>query len=370
MQRIVGLLFHDKLIIKPIQLISRWAVEDDRLNQTNIGKLLPRLMKKGGQEVKDLSQKIIDNTAAFTKRKQESAKSPSKESSPNSKSTASGGAVMGTDVAGAKRSKDGESNNLPSKKRITSLSNAKNGVRADGAGGTVVPAKRPQESSYDSKTTNAPASRPRANIVAPKPTSLFGSLTSASKKPGTSNAERAAAAAAAKRQVIAYPSNTPLANFWSSAPPEKKETPAPAPPKQPTFSFGDLMADLNKPKEEAPAKLPEQKPPETEEERNKRLRKEARRKLRVTWKPAGSLTEVRLFTHDPEEELGPSDGSRGEAGDVKGEGRVLKLSMDLDDEEEEDGGGGAGEVEFFPYRVPSGLFLAFPFFSIPMHSPC
>jgi hypothetical protein len=119
----------------------------------------------------------------------------------------------------------------------------------------------------------------------------------------------------------------------SPAPKEK------TPPPKPAFSFGDLLADLNKPKE-APAPKPvEDQPPETEEERSKRLRKEERRKLRVTWKPDDSLTEVRLFTHDPDEELGPGDGSARGLGDIKGEGSVLKLHKDMDELEEDDLGG-------------------------------
>lgn len=94
------------------------------------------------------------------------------------------------------------------------------------------------------------------------------------------------------------------------------------------------MADLNKQTAPAPIAPVEDKPPETEEERQKRLRKEERRKLRVSWKPDDTLTEIRLFTHDPDEELGPQDGAQ--AGDVKGEGSVLKLHRDLDEMEDED----------------------------------
>lgn len=113
------------------------------------------------------------------------------------------------------------------------------------------------------------------------------------------------------------------------------------------------MADLNKQKESPPSEPAENMPPETEEERTKRLRKEARRKLRVTWKPDDSLTEVRLFTHDPDEELGPGDHAQREAGDVKGEGSVLKLHRDLDEfDEEEDGG--VREESFRDYYEPSG----------------
>ena len=126
-------------------------------------------------------------------------------------------------------------------------------------------------------------------------------------------------------------------NFYSQAA-DKKEKQAP-PPSKPAFSLNDIMADLSKPKEAPVAKPAEERPPETEEERQKRERKESRRKLRVTWKPDDSLTEVRLFTHDPEEELGPGDSSLRGVGDVKGEGSVLKLHKDLEELEEDDMGG-------------------------------
>jgi hypothetical protein len=174
----------------------------------------------------------------------------------------------------------------------------------------------------DNKATAAPAARPKASIVPPKPTSLFGSLASASKKPGTSNAARAAAAAAAAKDK-------------GGATTDKKDSPQPAPAK-PAFSFGDILADLNK-KEEANVQKPsDDQPPETEEEREKRLRKEARRKLRVSWKPDDSLTEVRLFTHDPEEVVGMGDDLKRDVDDIKGEGRMLKLHKDLDDEDDDE----------------------------------
>ena len=120
---------------------------------------------------------------------------------------------------------------------------------------------------------------------------------------------------------------------------EKEEKPAAPSPPKPSFSFGDLMAEISKPKEPTVTIPTEEKPQETEEERHKRLRKESRRKLRVTWKPDETLTEVRLFTHDPAEELGPGDGFSRGAGDVKGEGSVLKLHKDLEELEEDDLGG-------------------------------
>lgn len=140
--------------------------------------------------------------------------------------------------------------------------------------------------------------------------------------------------------------------WFRNGSPEKKEN---APPPKPTFSFGDLLADLNKQKPAATAEPAEDKPPETEEEREKRLRKESRRKLRVSWKPDESLAEVRLFTHDPDEELGPGDRS---IGDVKGEGSVLKLHKDLDELEKDDEG--IKEETLLDYRPLTGMSSPHP----------
>ncbi|OJJ36458.1 hypothetical protein ASPWEDRAFT_407118 [Aspergillus wentii DTO 134E9] len=320
------------LTVNILKLLARFVtMDEDVLQKTNVAKLLPRLVKKGSQPVKELSQKVLENAAASKKRKQENGKAPSKEGSPGQgivPDTATTNGVRAEGV-GSKRHREGEGNGLPATKRMVVTSNPKSAVKPP----SIVPAgaKRPQEPGPDTKATAATASRPKANIIAPKPTNLFGSLSSASKRPGTSNAERAAAAAAAK----------------PSGPIEKKET-QPPPPK-PSFSFGDLMADLNKQKDPVAAEPAEDKPPETEEERKKRLRKEARRKLRVSWKPEESLTEVRLFTHDPEEELGPGDSATREVGDVKGEGRALKLHRDAAELEEDDDGG-IREEAFLDYH--------------------
>ncbi|KAJ5120181.1 Zinc finger CCCH-type [Penicillium atrosanguineum] len=297
--------FEGSLTVNILKLLVRFVtVDEELLQKTNIAKLLPRFVKKGGPAVKELAQQIQDNAVASTKRKQQSGKE-------DSSSKGSGADSPSAELTGAKRPREGESNSQPATKRMVVGSNT--GKPSTAANGLTKPGV------LNGKPANAAAPRPRANIIAPKPSSLFGALSSASKRPGTTNAERAAAQAAAK-------------------PAEKKDKPV-APPPKPAFSFGDIMADLSKPKEVVVAKPVEDSPPETEEEREKRLRKEARRKLRVTWKPDDSLTEVRLFTHDPDEELGPGDGSMRGVGDVKGEGSVLKLHKDMDELEEEDLGG-------------------------------
>ncbi|KAL4875645.1 hypothetical protein BJY04DRAFT_211180 [Aspergillus karnatakaensis] len=323
------------LTLNILKLLARFVtVDEDTLQKTKVDKLLPRFVKKGSPQVKSLAQTILDNAAASTKRKQEAAKSGSKEGSPMKTPVSEAAAVEGArrDISGAKRPRDGEANGQPATKKVV-MSNIKSAPKpTPSTNGSI---KATQENKPPGTTTTIPA-RQKATVVPPKLTNLFGSLASASKKPGTSNAERAAAAAAAK----------------TSAPAEKKTAPAAA-PSRPAFSFGDIMADLEKPKEHTPKETSESRTPETEEERQKRLRKEARRKLRVTWKPDDSLTAIRYFTHDPDEELGPNDRSR-QSGDVKGEGSVLKLHKNMEELEEDDEGG-VKEEQLFEYYTPSEI---------------
>jgi hypothetical protein len=165
-------------------------MDEEALTKTNVAKLLPRFVKKGNQVVKTLAQNILDNAAASTKRKLEAAKPGPKESSPNKNAVANGARK---DTTGAKRPLDGEQNGQPATKRVVVTSNIKPATKPGSlaANGAAKPENK-------SATAAANSARPKANIVAPKQINLFGSLTSASKKPGTSNAERAAAAAAAK----------------------------------------------------------------------------------------------------------------------------------------------------------------------------
>lgn len=118
------------------------------------------------------------------------------------------------------------------------------------------------------------------------------------------------------------------------------------------------MANLTKPKEVEPsAKSEDNRPPETEEEKRKRVRKEERRKLRVSFKPDDSLTEIHLFTHDPEEELGHEDSMMRDVDDIGGEGRMLKAHKDLNMMDEEEDVVSAEEV-LAPWTPPSGTCFA------------
>ena len=116
---------------------------------------------------------------------------------------------------------------------------------------------------------------------------------------------------------------------------ESKAEPTPAPPKA-GFSFAATMAALETQKEIPPVKVQEARKPETPEERKKRLRKEERRKLRVSFKGDEDLVQIREFVHDPEEELGHEDSQVRDVKDARGEGQMLKMHKDLDLDDDED----------------------------------
>ncbi|OJD13186.1 hypothetical protein AJ78_06329 [Emergomyces pasteurianus Ep9510] len=331
------------LTVNILKLMAKFVTMDQAmLEKTKNDKILTRFVKKGGDVIKQLAQTILSNAAELTKRKAELAKAAPDQTGIAANQDAM--VPMNTEIiihnapptAGSKRPREPETGGSPSTKRTVTPSNGKSVAKSTAA--TVT--KRATNTATDAKSTtatgNIAATKPKPTMVVPKPTpSLFSSLMSASKKPGTSNAARAAAAAKEKANPA----------------PDQKSTPPPTATPKPAFSFSETMADLNKPKELAPSKPAEDLPPETEEQRKKRLRKDERRKLRVSWKPDDELTEIRLFTHDPEEEIGHDDSMIRDVGDVGGEGRTLRLHQGLDDLDDDDDPE-AREETFLPYTTP------------------
>lgn len=116
------------------------------------------------------------------------------------------------------------------------------------------------------------------------------------------------------------------------------------------------MANLNKSKEKEPASnnVDEKQPEESEDQRKKRLHKEARRKLRVTFKPDNQLVQVRIFHHDADEELGHDASMIRDVADVGGEGRMFKQHKDMMDIDEDDDG--PGEENLGEYSPLTRMF--------------
>lgn len=325
-----------------LDLLSRCStVTMELLEQYKLKKTLAVFTKRGGEETKAFVRKIEDNATASSKAQTEKAKEVKQEKLSDikvAKTEAPLNRLSTPDsVTGIKRPRptDGSTTQQPAK-RV-----------ASGSGTTVRGSPTLQKSSPSTTTkTMTPATvaaKPKA-VVPTKTTGLFAGLQSASKKPGTSNA-----ALAASKKTAAVGA--------------EKKAPAPAAPMaaKPTssFNFSDYMADLNKPKEPEPAKKEkdDNRPPETAEEKTKRLRKESRRHLRVSFKDGPALVEVRIFQHDPEEETGHDENMVRDVADVGLEGRMFKQhkeQMDVDDEEEE-------EEKLIEFHLPSLVdFSAMP----------
>ena len=305
------------------------------LEKTKLDKVLPRFVKRGNEATQKLVQsvnKIVSSNAGAEKAGVQT-KSAKAESKPTSKSTSSSDAANGV-----KRSREPEAG---STKKSIATPQSKDGIAINGKAISSDKKKIPPTKQGAVKTEpkavslspNPIALAQKTKNVVPKPTSLLTGLQSASKKPGTSMASQ---------KAILTGRGEPV-----NVPEVKKVAPVAAVPKA-SFSFIDTLANLDKPKEvESTKKTAEDRPPETEEERKKRLRKESRRHLRVKWRPDANLVETRLFRHDPEEEIGHDSSLIRDATDVKNEGQMLKLHKDLEIDDEEEANDG---TEFVPWR--------------------
>jgi hypothetical protein len=318
------------------------------LELTKLSKVLAAFTKRGSDEVKTLVKSITEGGADHSTRtggeaargsigdpkqikaiaglKNHEAKAKvNDESKPTSnnksvvdlKTTASTKLVpkpeLGTTdtSTGIKRARPG-TEILPAvaiKRQATVASAPTSKVTASASSAT---SKRPLSTvgSKSSATANASTvnSKTKASsTVASKPSNFFSSYQSTAKKPQTSGAE----------SVPSTSTSTSTSTGATSSVTSK-----------PDFSFGGIVDGLLNPKAiELKAKSDEQKPTETDEVKAKRLRKEARRKLRVSWKADHELVSIREFTHDPEEDTGHDASSVRDAGDIMNEGKAFKEGL-------------------------------------------
>jgi hypothetical protein len=293
------------------------------IEETKVSKALVSMKKNASDKNKEFIQKVVDGAAAGSKKaKTSSPPAPEPADAKTAKRPAPDSTVRPAEGPLAKKSKPAE----PAAKTATLAS------RPTPAASAISAQKRPGDKPA---ATPAPI-KARVNQVANKSSSIFASLNAASKKPA------AAATAPTAAKAGAAPKSATVAAK------DKKAAPATS---KPAFSFAQTMASLTKPKapEAAPAKSEKTPPNETPEEKAKRLRKESRRHLRVTFRPDASLVAIKYFSHDPEEEMGHDANFVRDAGDIGGEGHMFKQHKELDvDEEDED-----NEVEFRPWIEPS-----------------
>ncbi|KIW43390.1 uncharacterized protein PV06_04499 [Exophiala oligosperma] len=338
--------YDSPLTLAILKFVIKFETLDfETLEMTKLSKLLQRLTKKATTDIKTLAQSILENATAVSAKKKAASKSEN-PASPNV-----GGSPREA-VAGTKRPREGESASQTVPKKVVKVQSSKPLALQNAERRKAFEAGKAAEKPV--ATSSAPA-KAKVAVTAPPKSAVFSSLMSASKKPGTSIAARAAAAAKDKGSAV---TNTP-------APPVvvvKKEVVgrdsppisgalAPKTTSTPSALLG-LLADMEK-KPQKEVKKEAQIPNETEEEKARRLRKEARKKLRVTWKADSDLVETRLFTHDPDEEIGDGDSLKRDAGDTGREGEALKLHQSMDDLDDEEDENEDSHEDFETYSTPS-----------------
>lgn len=180
--------------------MTRCATLDEAvLAKTKTDKVLPRLIKKGDEHVKELAQRVLENAAAISKQKNANGKPvqlEAKDKASKINSIAKPSPVESSRAAGtASGIKKARAPELPAGQPAKKPSNA--GTASSGAAPAKsigFSGKRQQAAKVDPKSVAkatssiAPISKVKPNHVSAKPSGFFTSLQSASKKPGTSNA--------------------------------------------------------------------------------------------------------------------------------------------------------------------------------------
>lgn len=300
-----------------LELMTNWtSLTEERMEKTHVDKVLVRYAKHGDAKTKWYANKILSNAAAASKEaKENAAPTQAKKPTPAGTNAASPTQRHAEPVAGVKRSATTTAGEGTAAKKVATAASKPNGATSTIKQNGVV-RKTSATDPKSSTATSAPVTKTKT--VAAKPSGIFSSLTAA-KKPGISSTNKTTATGASTASKLA----------------EKK---AATTATKPSFSFAETMANLTKPKEEKPAqpKPEKQLPPETPEQKARRLRKESRRHLRVSFKRDDELTEVRIFTHDPDEELGHDASQMRDVSDVGGEGRMFKQQHQMMEVDEDD----------------------------------
>ncbi|KAK0387325.1 hypothetical protein NLU13_5638 [Sarocladium strictum] len=320
--------FSGKLPKVALELFTQMPMTRKIAETTNFETVRKRFAEKGDDEAKDLAKEI----AIKVRKALKSAESES------------GGGYAGTSAAN--RTKAVVTKTIDG-------ANAKRGRDEDGTDGRSVKKVIVEAGSGSLSKKLAPVktSGPSMTKVAVAKTAPSSIL------PGKSRLTTKPAAKAAESAKAEGP---------SSAAKDEPKTEAKKPASKPASSassslsgIGSLLASINTPKAEASVATPKEVKRtdslETPEQRAKRLRKEARRKLRVSWKPEGELVKIKIFEKEDSEDEGRAHNMTKDAADDRSEGMVLKQRADIDEDDEDD------DIPYQPWEEPTlGVWTALP----------
>lgn len=170
-----------------LETLSLMSIKEEIFEKTHLIKVVPRFINKGDAKTQFYAKRVVANlsTAKDGKNIASVAKAPVKKE--GEARSPVGTKAEARSVAGMKRAASTAAEGGVQKKAATAASKLNGTTTASKAG--TIPKKAVTEAG---KPVAAPAAPVKAKQVTAKPSGLFASLQSAAKKPGTSNASRAA----------------------------------------------------------------------------------------------------------------------------------------------------------------------------------
>lgn len=312
------------------------------------------LSKADDKEVESLVKKILENIQASEKAGASGAAKGLTGQQPTTATTTT--ATMQNQLSSKKNN-----NNPISTTTTTNLpaSSSKDTARAPSSS----PSKRPLEDSSEDRLSKKVALNSTSSSTSTKPAkqpSTSATTSSASASVTSSKPALSAGGLPGKGRTVSKPlakvettnsvagkatmpkGNTSKAGTSKEDPlkPVASKVKKPAPAKATfTSSIGSLLAGIEKPKEPSkPADTAKstKTTPETPEEKAKRLRKESRRSLRVSWKEGDELTQIKYFETVAHEHTGIQDKTmRGEEGKALKDAKAKANSMGALEEDDD-----------------------------------
>ncbi|KAK6433745.1 hypothetical protein LTR95_010075 [Oleoguttula sp. CCFEE 5521] len=292
------------------------SITEEKLIKTHLVKSLTSYAKSGHAKLKFYAQKTLNAAAAATAAASAAPTKPAPvKAEPESTAGVKRSSAAAGNAASAAAAKRPATNGV--------VATTKTAGTVKKAGASLDAAKKP--------TIPASAAAVKPKAVVAKPSGFFN-LQSAAKKPGTSNAEKAAKPAERK----------PITNTNA----------------KPAFNLAETLANLGKPREEPKKAEPKPEVPReviSPEKRAKRAARLSRGATNVRFKDGSDLVQIRIFEHDPAEEIDHDASQVRDVKDVGGEGRMLKQHQDQMDVDDDDDSDDESKTKFKAFHLPEDI---------------
>ena len=316
--------FSGKVPRTVLELFTHFRITKKMAETTNFDTVRRRFADKGDNEIKEMVAEI----SAKVKKVLDASKSETATGyTGTSAASRARAGVKSAETASSKRNRDDDADTRSTKK-----------IAVESTGGTL--AKKLAQPKAPAQTIT--------KVLPPKP----GSTILPGKSRPVAKSVPKSTEMVKSDSVSSYDEKVKAEAKKASA---KSEKPLPSATPSSLSGIASLLDSINTPKAEAAAaaaaattkKDQESDTNESPEQKAKRLRKEARRKLRVSWKPDDDLVQVKIFQKDDEEDEGRAINMIRDAADDHAEGMVLKQRAQVEDDEDDD------DIEYSPWTEPN-----------------